>query len=167
LTSRCSLTSGARARRSSDFDLKPWQWGAAFLAEPYITFAGAKHGDRVLADLDQGSAVNFPIDGYVATTAWAQRYPNTAAAFVRAIEAGQLMADTDPAAAQAAIAKYDNLGPLVTTSMALAGYPVGPVNEARIQRVATAMVQFGLLGRQYGPEVEYGTLVKSMVGTGS
>jgi hypothetical protein len=77
------------------------------------------------------------------------------------------MADTDPAVAQAAIAKYDNLGPLVTTSMALSGYPVGPVNEARIQRVATAMVQFGLLGRQYAPEVEYGTLVKSMVGTGS
>jgi len=55
----------------------------------------------------------------------------------------------------------------VTTSMALSGYPVGPVNEARIQRVATAMLQFGLLGQQYAPEVEHGTLVKSMVGTGS
>jgi hypothetical protein len=97
--------------------------------------------------------VNFPIDGYVATKAWAQKYPDTAAAFVRAIEAGQLMAGTDPAAAQAAIAKYDNLGPLVTTSMALSGYPVGPVNEARIQRVAMAMLQFGLLGRQYAPRL--------------
>jgi len=42
--------------------------------------------------------VNFPVDGYVATTAWAQRYPKTAAAFVRAIRAGQLLADTDSAA---------------------------------------------------------------------
>ena len=148
-------------------ELQAGAWSAAFLAEPYITFAGAKYGDRVLADLDQGSAVNFPIDGYVATTAWAQKYPNTAAAFVRAIEAGQLMADTDPAAAQAAIAKYDNLGPLVTTSMALSGYPVGPVNEARIQRVATAMLQFGLLGQQYAPEVEHGSLVGSMVRSAS
>ena len=142
-------------------------WGAAFLAEPYITFAGEKYGDRVLADLDQGSAVNFPIDGYVATTAWAQKYPNTAAAFVRAIEAGQLLADTDPAAVQAAIARYDNLGPLVTTAMALSGYPVGPVSRARIQRVAQAMLQFGFMGQQYAPPVEQGTLVATMVGSAS
>jgi len=165
--SRVRLVTDQQGFPAMPAQLQAGAWGAAFLAEPYITFAGAKYGDRVLADLDQGSAVNFPIDGYVATTAWAQKYPNTAAAFVRAIEAGQLMADTDPAAAQAAIAKYDNLGPLVTTSMALSGYPVGPVNEARIQRVATAMLQFGLLGQQYAPEVEHGTLVKSMVGTGS
>jgi len=142
-------------------------WSAAFLAEPYITLAGAKYGDRVLADLDQGSALNFPIDGYVATTAWAQKHPDTAAAFVRAIEAGQLLADTNAAAAQAAIAKYDDLGPVVTTSMALSGYPVGSVNEARIQRVATAMLQFGLLGQQDAAEVEHGTLAQSMVGSGS
>ena len=143
--------------------LQAGTWNAAFLAEPYITFAGEKYGDRILADLDQGSAVNFPIDGYVATTAWAQKYPKTAAAFVRAIQAGQLLADTDAADVQAAIAKYDNLGPLVTTSMALSGYPTGPVDKGRIQRVAAAMLQFGLLGRQYAPEVEQGTLVASMV----
>jgi NitT/TauT family transport system substrate-binding protein len=147
--------------------LQKGAWDAAFLAEPYITFAGEQYGDRILADLDQGSAVNFPIDGYVATTAWAQKYPKTAAAFVRAIRAGQLLADTDSAAVQAAIAKYDNLGPLVTTSMALSGYPTGPVNKGRIQRVAAAMLQFGLLGQQYAPEVEQGTLVGSMVGPAS
>ena len=147
--------------------LQQGTWAAAFLAEPYITFAGEKYGDRVLADLDQGSAVNFPIDGYVATTAWAKKYPNTAAAFVRAIEAGQLLADTDPAAVQAAIAKVDNLGPLVTTAMALSGYPVGPVSRARIQRVAQAMLQFGFMGQQYAPQVEQGALVAAMVGPAS
>jgi NitT/TauT family transport system substrate-binding protein len=144
--------------------LQAGAWGAAFLAEPYITLAGEKYGDRVLADLDQGSAVNFPIDGYVATTAWVQKYPSTAAAFVRAIEAGQLLADTDPGAVQAAIAKYDKLGPSVTTSMALSGYPAGPVSIARIQRVAAAMLEFGFLGRQYAAGVEQGTLIKSMIG---
>jgi hypothetical protein len=73
----------------------------------------------------------------------------------------------DPGAAQAAIAKYDKLGPSVTTSMALSGYPVGPVSEARIQRVAAAMLEFGLLGRQYAAGVEQGTLIKSMVGPAS
>ena len=125
--------------------LRASAWNAAFLAEPYITLAGEKYGDRVLADLDQGSAVNFPIDGYVATTAWAQQNPKIAAAFVRAIEAGQLLADTDSAAVQAAMAKYDHLGPLVTTAMALSGYPTGPVNKERIQRVAAAMLKFGIL----------------------
>jgi len=143
--------------------LQAGAWTAAFLAEPYITYAGEKYGERILADLDQGSAVNFPIDGYVATTSWAQRYPKTAAAFVRAIQAAQLLADTNSAAVQAAIAKYDDLGPLVTTSMALSGYPTGPVNEGRLQRVALAMLQFGMLRPRYAAEVERGTLVGSMV----
>jgi NitT/TauT family transport system substrate-binding protein len=146
--------------------LQTGTWTAAFLAEPYITYAGEKYGERILADLDQGSAVNFPIDGYVATTAWAQKYPKTAAAFVRAIQAAQLVADTNSAAVQAAIAKYDNLGPLVTTSMALAGYPTGPVNKGRLQRVALAMLQFGMLRPRYAAEVKQGTLVGSMVGPG-
>ncbi len=144
--------------------LQRGEWNAAFLAEPYITLAGERYGERVLADLDQGSARNFPIDGYVATSAWVQRHPKTAAAFVRSIEAGQLVADTDPAAVQAAIGKFDQLPPTVTAAIALSGYPVGPVNEPRIQRVAQAMLQFGLLGRQYAAEVKQGTLVGSMVG---
>jgi NitT/TauT family transport system substrate-binding protein len=143
--------------------LQAGAWTAAFLAEPYITYAGEKYGERILADLDQGSAVDFPIDGYVATTAWAQKYPKTAAAFVQAIRAAQLLADTNSPMVQSAIAKYDNLGPLVTTSMALSGYPTGPVNKGPLQRVALAMLQFGLLGQQYAAEVEQGTLVSSMV----
>ena len=86
------------------------------------------------------------------------------AAFVRAIRAGQLLADTDSAAVQAAIAKYDKLGPLVTTAMALSGYPTGPVSKERLQRVAAAMLQFGLLGQQDAAEVEQGTLIASMIG---
>jgi hypothetical protein len=41
--------------------------------------------------------------------------------------------------------------------------PVGPVDETRIQRSAEAMLQFGLLGRQYTTEVQQGTLVRSMI----
>ena len=63
-------------------------WQAAFLAEPYVTMAEEKYGDQELADLDQGATVNFPIDGYVATQAWAKKHPKTVAAFVWAIEAG-------------------------------------------------------------------------------
>jgi hypothetical protein len=43
----------------------------------------------------------------------------------------------------------------------------GPVNQGRIQRVAAAMLQFGLLGQQYAAEVEQRTVVGSMVGPAS
>ena len=139
-------------------------WSAAFLAEPYITLAGEEYGEQVLADLDQGDAVGFPMDGYVATQSWAEKYPKTAAAFVRAIEQGQALAFSDPTAVQAAMAKYDGLSPRVSAAIALSGYPIGPVNELRIQRVAQAMLQFGILSSRYAAEVEQGTLVASMVG---
>jgi NitT/TauT family transport system substrate-binding protein len=142
-------------------------WDAAFLAEPYITAAQEEYGDQVLADLDQGATSDFPIDGYVATQAWARAYPKTAAAFVRAIEEGQRIANGDAPAVQAAMARYDKLPREVTAAMVLSGYPIGPVEPTRIQRVAAAMLRFGVLGRQYAAEVQRGTLVESMVGPGS
>ncbi len=141
-------------------------WDAAFLAEPYVTLAAEDYGDQELVDLDQGATLNFPIDGYVATQAWAEKNPKTAAAFVRAIEEGQTLAASDPAAVQAAMGKSDKLPGQVTALMTLPGFPIGPVDEARIQRVAEAMLQFGMLGKQYATEVRQGTLVTSMVSPG-
>jgi NitT/TauT family transport system substrate-binding protein len=147
--------------------LQDGAWDAAFLAEPYITFAGEDYGEQELADLDQGATTNFPVDGYVATRTWAQRHPQAAAAFVRAIEAGQALANSEAAAVQAAVGKFDQLPPDVTTLMALPGFPTGQVAESQIQRVATAMLQFGMLSKAYTTEVQRGTLVESMIGSGS
>lgn len=72
------------------------------------------YGDQELADLDQGATVNFPIDGYVATQAWARQHPKTAAAFVQAIEQGQTLANNDPTAVRRAMAESDQLTPIVT-----------------------------------------------------
>jgi NitT/TauT family transport system substrate-binding protein len=142
-------------------------WGAAFLAEPYITVAGERYGEKELIDLDQGSTTNLPIDGYVATRAWALRFPKTAAAFVRAIEEGQVLANTRATEVQAAVGKADQLPPEVTALMVLPGFPTGRVTKAQIQRVASAMLQFGMLGQAYTAEVRQGTLVGSMIGPGS
>jgi NitT/TauT family transport system substrate-binding protein len=147
--------------------LRDGDWSAAFLSEPYVTAAGEQYGEQVLADLDQGAALNFPIDGYVVTQAWAKQHPNTAAAFTRAIEQGQAIANRDASAVQTAMAHYDDLPPQVTAAIAQAGYPVGPVVEASIQRVAVAMLKFGLLGQQAAAEVGRQTLARSMVGLAS
>ena len=147
-------------------ELKDGVWAAAFLAEPYASVAGEDYGERELADLDQGATLDFPIDGYMATQAWAEKHPKTAAAFVRAIEEGQALADSDRAAVEKAMTESDNLPRRVTAVMALPDFPVGPVDMGRIQRTATAMLQFGLLGRQYTAAVQQGTLVKSMITPG-
>src|SRR2546429_872361 len=142
--------------------LQRGDWAAAFLAEPYITAAGQQYGEEVRADLDQGAVTNLPVDGYVSTLAWTQRHPKTAAAFIRAIEQGQEIANHDVSAVQAIMAQNDKLPPPVTASMALpTTYPVGPVVAANIQRVAAAMLQFGVLGRQYATQVRQGTVVQS------
>ena len=65
------------------------------------------------------------------------------------------------------MAESDSLPHRVTAVMALPDFPVGPVDEGRIQRTATAMLEFGLLARQYTAEVQQGTLVKSMLTPGS
>ena len=148
--------------------LQKGDWAAAFLAEPFITAAGQQYGEQVLADLDQGAVINLPVDGYVATRAWAQQHPRTAAAFIRAIEQGQVVANHDVSAVQAIMAKNDKLPPQVTAAMALpATYPVGPVVQANIQRVAAAMLQFGVFGQQYATQVKQGTVVQSMIDPGS
>jgi NitT/TauT family transport system substrate-binding protein len=143
--------------------LQTGSWGAALLAEPYVTIAEQDYGDQELADMDQGATENFPMDGYVATQAWAEKYPKTAAAFVRAIQEGQTIADTEPLVVQAAIAKSDDLPRQVTATMAPPGFPTGPVNAQTIQRVAEVMLEFGALGKQYSAEVDQGTLIRSMI----
>ena len=147
--------------------LQDGAWDAAFLAEPYITLAGEDYGDQELTDLDQGPTLDFPVDGYVATRAWAEKYPKTAAAFVRAIEEGQALANSEAAIVQAAVGKFDQLPPDVTALIALPGFPSGPVAKVQIQRVAVAMLQFGLLAKKYTAEVRQGTLVESMIGPAS
>ena len=61
------------------------------------------------------------------------------------------------------MAESDQLTPVVTAVMALPGFPIGPVDEKRIQRTAEAMLEFGMLSPQDTAEVEQGTLVESMV----
>jgi NitT/TauT family transport system substrate-binding protein len=143
--------------------LQKGSWGAAFLAEPYVTIAEQDYGEQELVDLDQGTTQNFPIDGYVATQAWTEAHPQVAAAFTRAIEEGQEIADTKPLTVQAAMARSDDLPSRVTAVMALPEFPTGPVDADGIQRVADVMLEFGLLSKRYGAEVDQGTLIRSML----
>jgi NitT/TauT family transport system substrate-binding protein len=139
-------------------------WAAAFFGEPFATQGEEEYGESALADLDQGATSNLPVSGYIATQSWLAANPNTAAAFVRAIQAAQLDADTNPNAARDALAESDSLPKIVTDVMAIPNFPVGGVDAGRIQLEALDMIQFGMLNKKYTDLVDSGDLVKELTG---
>src|ERR1700677_2233071 len=107
---------------------------AAVLPEPFASQAQAAFGVTTLADLNQGATTDFPIQGYVVTRQWAAEYPKTLAAFRRALEEGQQIADTNRTALEQAMEDLpmtpQPLGVSKETAalMAVDNYPVGPVD---------------------------------------
>ena len=117
---------------------------AAFAPEPFVSLYEEKAGLEELADLDQGSTTDFPIQGYAVTQAWAAKYPNTFKAFTRALSQGQQIADTDRAAVELAVEKYLQVPASTAAFISLPSFPAG-VDAVRLQRVVSAMLRFGLL----------------------
>ncbi len=117
---------------------------AAFAPEPFVSFGEAQAGLQELADLDQGSTQDFPIQGYAVTAEWAQKYPNTLKAFTTALAQGQQIADTDRASVEAAIEKYLGIAAQPAAFISLPAFPLG-IDAVRLQRVVSAMSRFGLL----------------------
>ena len=128
--------------------LRSGEINAAVLPEPFASQAQQAYGVETLADLDQGATTDFPIQGYVVTRQWAAQYPRTLAAFNRALQQGQQIADTNRHAVEQAMEdlpmKPLPLGVTKYTAaiMAVDNYPVGPVDQIRLQRVANVMNQF-------------------------
>jgi NitT/TauT family transport system substrate-binding protein len=131
-------------------ELKAGAFDAAVLNEPFGSVAALSDGAVTLADFDQGATTNFPVEGYVVTKQWAQKYPHTLAAFYRALEQGQQIADTNRGAVEAAFERLP--GPLglpgdTAAIMSLESYPVssgpaGSVDTEQLRRVVDVMQQF-------------------------
>jgi len=117
---------------------------ASYATEPFVSLDEEKVGAEELADLDQGSTVDFPIEGYVVTEEWAQKYPNTLKAFVRALSQGQEIADADRPAVEKAVERYLHISASTAAFISLPAFPTA-VDPVRLQRVIGAMVRFGLL----------------------
>ena len=123
---------------------------AAVLPEPFASIAEESYGAVPLADLNQGATTSFPVEGYVATKQWAKQHPRTLAAFYRALEEGQQIADSNRAAVEQAMEDLPGelrLTPATAALMSLDEYPVssgpvGTVDKIRLQRVVNVMQQF-------------------------
>lgn len=124
--------------------LKAGTISAAWLPEPFGTMAEQNLGAMQLADLDQGALQNFPIGCYIGTQTWIQAHPNTVAAFLRALEKGQEIADTNRAAVEKALEKNTGTPPVVADTMTLDDYPLN-MDVPVMQRVSDAMLEFHVM----------------------
>ena len=80
-----------------------------------------------LTDLDQGATAGFPVGWYVATKAWAKKYPRTLAAFLDALRAGQQIADSNRTAVEQAMEKLPapfTVSPTIAAVMSIETYPL-------------------------------------------
>src|SRR5580704_14615624 len=131
-------------------ELKSGAISAAVMPEPFASGAQQAEGGIPLVDLDQGATTAFPVEGYVVTKQWAVKYPHTLAAFDKALEEGQQIADTSRAAVEAAMEDVPapfGVSKITAAVMALDSYPVstgpvGSVDKVRLQRVVDVMQQF-------------------------
>jgi NitT/TauT family transport system substrate-binding protein len=119
------------------------QVDAAWLPEPLGEMAEQQSGAVPIADLDQGSLEDFPFTGYIGTTSWVRTHPRTVAAFLRALDAGQQLADTDRSAVETAMEQYTGVKPIVADTMAIDSYPL-EMDVPQLQRVADSMFEYGL-----------------------
>jgi NitT/TauT family transport system substrate-binding protein len=67
--------------------------------------------------------MSFPIVGYAVTRAWEQKYPRTKAAFVRALEKGQAVADSDRRAVERAAEAFLGMPPQTAAIIAVPSFP--------------------------------------------
>jgi NitT/TauT family transport system substrate-binding protein len=116
---------------------------AAWLPEPFGTIAEQKYGAVQLADFDQGSLQNFPIGTVVGDPTWIKDHPNTVAAFLRAFQEGQQIADTNRAAVEQALEKHTGAPAGIAATMTIDTYPL-VMDIPTMQRVSDAMFEFGL-----------------------
>ena len=131
-------------------ELKSGAISAAVMPEPFASGTQQAEGGIPLVDLDQGATTAFPVEGYVVTKQWAVKYPHTLAAFYKALEEGQQIADTSRAAVEAAMEDVPapfGVSKITAAVMALDSYPVstgpvGSVDKVRLQRVVNVMRQF-------------------------
>lgn len=121
---------------------------AAYITDPFLTAARQKYGVRAVFDCDQGSVSSLPISGFVTTAAWAASHRRTAAAFIRALEKGQALADGDRAAVTTALHDYAGISMQAASVASIGTFPVSQqVQAAPLQRLADLMLRYGLLKR--------------------
>jgi NitT/TauT family transport system substrate-binding protein len=121
---------------------------AAWMPEPFITEAEENVGAVPLADSNQGTTENLPIAGYMVTASWLKKYPNTAAAFRRALVRAQTIATNDPAAVQQGMEAFADVPAKTASIEATPQFPT-QMNTVLLARLEQLMLHFNMIGQTY------------------
>jgi NitT/TauT family transport system substrate-binding protein len=115
------------------------QVDAISVVEPFITENELGIGAQPVMSTCTGPTAGFPISGYFATSAFVQKYPNTARAFQRAVDRGQALADSSRSDVEEIMPNYiKGLTPNEAAVVNLGQFPTS-LDQTHLQRVANAM----------------------------
>jgi NitT/TauT family transport system substrate-binding protein len=123
---------------------------AAFLVEPFVTVAQAQLGVWTVFQPLTGRLDGIGLNGYAALEKTATAYPNTVAAFQRAVLKAHRAAAT-PAGQDAirkALMEKVNVSPDIAPILPLPTYPL-TTDASRLQRVPDLMREFGLIKESF------------------
>jgi NitT/TauT family transport system substrate-binding protein len=126
--------------------LKAHRVDAISTIEPYITASQQQLGAVPVVSQCTGPAASFPMSGYFSTASWAQQNPNTAKAFIRALDKAQALADSDPSAVRAILPTYTQITSKTADALKLNTYPAA-LSAAPLQQVSSLMLSGGLLSK--------------------
>ncbi|WP_246238803.1 ABC transporter substrate-binding protein [Acrocarpospora corrugata] len=116
---------------------------AIWVAEPFIS-ANSQQGAKKIADTMSGPMADFPIAGWVMSDDFVTKNPKTVAAFQRALAKAQQLAASDRKAIEEVLPKYTKIDQATAAVIALGVYST-TLSEARLQRVADTMKEYGYL----------------------
>ncbi|HEX4254459.1 MAG TPA: ABC transporter substrate-binding protein [Streptosporangiaceae bacterium] len=117
---------------------------AISVVEPFITENELNVGAQPVLSTCTGPTANFPISGYFSLSSFTQKYPNTARAFVSALERGQALADSNRADVSEILPSYiPHLPANQAAVVNLGQYPTA-LDTTHLQRVADAMAKANL-----------------------
>jgi len=121
---------------------------AAWQPDPFISESEENVGAIPLADSNQGTTENLPIAGYMVTASWLKKYPNTAAAFRRALVKAQTIATNNPAAVQQGMQAFAKVPAISAAVEASPQFPT-KMNATLLGRLASLMLHFNMIGQAY------------------
>ena len=117
---------------------------AISVVEPFITENELKLGAQPVMSTCTGPTANFPISGFFALSSFTKKYPNTARAFVAALERGQALADSNRAAVEEILPSYIPKLPANQAAVVNLGQYPTSLDTTHLQRVADAMAKANL-----------------------
>jgi NitT/TauT family transport system substrate-binding protein len=124
--------------------LQKGQVDAVHTGEPFGTDFQRTLGARMVLDGGGAPITELPVSGYVSTQDFVQKYPNTAAAFQRAIQKAQQLATSDRKKVEEVLPSYAHVDAQTAAVLSLPNFPTS-LNPTRLQRLPDLMLKDGLL----------------------